>query len=63
MVVYCFRNFEPPEHVPQTLARAHMYTQCSRGPAACLVTESKRKDPRAEEQKMLIDVKKRSYFT
>ena len=29
-----FRDFEPPEHVPRTSARAYTYTQCSRGPPA-----------------------------
>ena len=47
-----FRHFEPPEHVPRTSARAHTCTQCSRGPPACPAPDSKRKDRRAEEQKM-----------
>ena len=52
-----FRDFEPSEHVPRTLARAHTYTQCSPGPPACPVTERKRKDPRAQEQRMPISKK------
>ena len=55
-------DFEPPEHVPRTLPRAHTWTQCSRGPPACHVTESKRNDPRAEEQKMPMS-KKSSYYS
>ena len=47
-----FRDFELPEHVPQISVRAHTCAQFSRGPPACPVTERKRKDPRAEEQKM-----------
>ena len=43
-----FRDFEPPEYVSRTSSRAHACAQCSRGPPAC----SKRKDPRALEQKM-----------
>ena len=57
-----FCDFEPPEHVPRTSAEAHTCTQCSRGPPACPVTETKRKGPRAEEQKMPMS-KKRSYYT
>ena len=57
-----FRDFEPPEHVPRTLARAHICSQCSRGPPACPVIDSKRKNPRAEEQKMPMS-KKSSYYT
>ena len=49
VVIYQFRDFEPPEHTPWTLARAHTCVQCSPGPPVCPVTESKRKDPRAEE--------------
>ena len=45
-------HFEPPEHVPRTLARAQT---CARGPAelpACHGAEGTRKDPRPEEKKM-----------
>ena len=57
-----FRDFEPPEHVPRTLARAHTRTQCSPGPPHCPATASKRNDPRAEEQIMPMS-KKSSYHT
>ena len=46
-----FRDFEPLKHVPRILSRAHTCTQCLPGPPSCPVTESKRKDPRAEEKK------------
>ena len=44
-----FSDFKPQRtcHGPPVLA-----PQCSRGPPACPATESTRKDPRAEEQKM-----------
>ena len=44
-------DFEPPEHVLRTLARAHTCTMFSPGLPACPTTECKTKDPRAERQK------------
>ena len=44
-------DFEPPEHVPRTSARAQT---CVRGPGglpACHGAESTRKDPQPEEKK------------
>ena len=55
-VVTC--DFEPPDHVPRTSARAHtcnvvtLVPWCSGGLPACLRAESTRKDPRPEEKKM-----------
>ena len=46
-------DFQPPEHMPRTSARAQT---CVRGPGglpACHGAESTRKDPRQEEKKML----------
>ena len=51
-------HFEPPEHVPQTPARAQT---CVRGPGglpACHGAESTRKDPRPEQKKMPKSQKK-----
>ena len=55
-VVTC--NFESPEHVPRTSARATLAPWCSGGLPACPGAESTRKDPRPEKKKMLICQKK-----
>ena len=62
-LVTSFRDFEPPEYVPRTLARARTCTQCSHGPPVCPVTKSKSKDPRSEEQKIPMSEKKFILYT
>ena len=48
---YSCRDVGPPEYVPRSSARAHTCTQSLRGPPGSPSTESKRNDPRAEEQR------------
>ena len=45
-------DFEPPEHVPRTSARAKLAPSGPRGLPACHGAESTRKDPRPEEKNM-----------
>ena len=45
-------HFEPPEHVPRTLTRAHTCTQCSRGLPGCHGAEGTRKSRGRKIKKM-----------
>ena len=58
-VITC--DFEPPEHVPRTAARAYTCAVCSGGLSACPGGESTRKDSRPKEKKNADVLKIRIY--
>ena len=54
-------DFNPPEHVPRTSARAQTCVRAPGGLPACHGAESTRKDPRPEENKVPKGRKKQGY--
>ena len=55
-------DFEPPEHVPRSSARAKFAPRCPGGLPACHGAGSTRKDPRPGEKKMPKGKKKHLYI-